>query len=248
MEGEIGLIVEATRQASRFLIRDFFELENLQTLSRNTLSYSQRSCMKILQVLQERLGKYFKTIIFDNKDLQNLNFTDTAILVETIDGFANLTRSLPFFSIMITILKIKNDQVIAEKSVMNFPALGEIYYVEKGRGAWLERYNTNLPGALRLRVSGVDNIENAIGTTNIDTSKIAKLVPNLRIYDSYTYSLAQLIAGKLDIAIIKPNEIANLGCKLFIEEAVGAFYENNKTIIASNIPLRDKIKHIIDSI
>ncbi len=248
MEGEIGLIVDASRQASRFLLRDYFELENLQGSSRKTLAYSQRSCMKILQVLQEKLSKYFKTIIFDSKELTNLSFTDTAILVETIDGFANLTRSLPFFSIMITVLKIKNDQVIAEKSVMNFPILGEIYYVEKGRGTWLERFNINFPGALRLRVSGIDNIEEAIATTNFNTLEIAKILPNLRLYDSYTYSIAQLVSGKLDVAIIRPSEISNLGCKLFIDEAVGAYHEQNQTIIASNIPLHDKIKHLVDKI
>ena len=28
MDGEVGLVVEATRQASKFLLRDYFELEN----------------------------------------------------------------------------------------------------------------------------------------------------------------------------------------------------------------------------
>ena len=117
MEGEVGIVVDATRQASKFLLRDYFELENLQssTKSASASSFGQKSCTKMLQILQERLAKYFHTIIFDSKEVESSKFVGKAALVEVLDGFTNLTRSLPFFGIMVTILTNKNGQIMLNR-------------------------------------------------------------------------------------------------------------------------------------
>jgi myo-inositol-1(or 4)-monophosphatase len=247
MDREIELVVEATRQASKFLMRDYFELEGLQASNRNSFTFSQKSCTKIMQLLQERLSKYFNTVILDNKEVHSASFAGKAVLIETIDGFSNLTRALPFFAIMVTIITRKNGQLIAEKSIMNFPVLGEVYYTEKGKGAWLERYNFNFPGVTRLRVSGIENIEDAItSTTSANLSKLPTSLSNIRIFDSYTYSLALLITGKIDIIIIEERNISTLGVQLFIEEAAGAFQIKDKIITGSNFKLNKNIQHLFN--
>ena len=248
MEGEVGLVVDATRQASKFLLRDYFELENLQssTKSASASSFGQKSCTKMLQILQERLGKYFHTIIFDSKEVSASRFVGKAALVEVLDGFTNLTRSLPFFGIMVTILTNKNGQIITEKSVINFPVLGEIYFTEKGKGVWLERNSFNFPGATRVRVSGTENIEEAIVSTSSNFLKdILDTFSNLRVFESYTYCLALLVSGKIDVIIVEPGEISLMGIELFIAEAGGVFHKHGHKIIASNFKLHEKIKHII---
>ena len=45
---------------------------------------------------------------------------------------------------------------------MNFPVLSEIYYVEKGKGAWVERHSSNVSGTSRLRVSGIADFQDAL--------------------------------------------------------------------------------------
>ncbi|GAB4162504.1 MAG: inositol monophosphatase [Rickettsiaceae bacterium] len=244
MEGEIGLIVDATRQASRFLLRDYFELETLQTSNRSSLNFSQKSCTRVSQVLQERLTKYFNTVIFDSQEVDKVNFTGKAVLVETIDGYFNLTRSLPFFAIMVTVVVRKDDKLIAEKSVMNFPALGEIYYVEKGKGAWLERHASNFPGATRLRVSGTEEVKDAIISTPLSLIELAKPFQGVRIFESCAYSLAQLIAGKIDIIIAEPSNLTASGVQLFTEEAAGACQTHGQRVVASNFKLTEKIKQL----
>ena len=47
MEAEVGLVVDATRQASKFLLRDYFELENLQS-STKSASVSTSLLSKII--------------------------------------------------------------------------------------------------------------------------------------------------------------------------------------------------------
>ena len=243
MDGEIGLLIEATRKASRYLQRDYFELESLQSSTKGTESFCQKSCSKALQTLNENLSKYFKTIIFDNGEVSKANFSDKALLVETLDGLGNLERAMPFFGIMITIISKKDGVIIAEKSVINFPALGEIFYTEKGKGVWLERHSSNLSGVLRSRVSGTSNLSNALISTSYDHIDYAtKISSNIRIFESYTYSLALLVSGKIDIMIATPRPVSELGVELFTKEAAGSYSVQNGLIVASNFKLHDAIK------
>lgn len=243
MEGDTGLIIEATRKASRYLQRDYFELESLQSSSKGTEPFCQKSCTKALQTLHENLSKYYKTIIFDNKEVATASFSGKALLVETLDGLGNLTRSLPFFAIMITVVSKKDDAVIAEKSIMNFPALGEIFYTEKGKGVWLERHSSNLAGVLRARVSGTSDINNALIATNYNHIDFARTISsNIRVFETYTYSLSLLISGKVDMMIAKACAVSELGVELFVTEAAGAYYKQDGLIIASNFKLYEEIK------
>ncbi|MDP4708646.1 MAG: hypothetical protein NWS20_01390 [Rickettsiaceae bacterium] len=246
MEGDTGLIIDATRKASRFLQRDFFELESLQASDKATEPFCQKSCSKALQTLHEALSKYYKTIIFDNNEVANTKFSGKALLIETLDGLGNLAKSLPFFGIMVTMIVQKGEDIIAEKSVINFPALGEIYYTEKGKGVWLERHSSNLAGALRARVSGTSNLENALIATNISQIDFARTIsPNIRVFESYTYALSLLISGKVDMMIVEPRDLSAQGVELFVSEAAGSYHTQNGLIMASNFKLHEKIKSLL---
>lgn len=246
MEGDTGLIIDATRKASRFLQRDFFELESLQASDKATEPFCQKSCSKALQTLHEALSKYYKTIIFDNSEVANTKFSGKALLIETLDGLGNLAKSIPFFGIMVTMITQKGDDIIAEKAVINFPALGEIYYTEKGKGVWLERHSSNLAGALRARVSGTSNLENALIATNSGQIDSARTIsPNIRVFESYTYALSLLISGKVDMMIIERRDLSIQGIELFVLEAAGSYHTQNGLIIASNFKLHKKIKSLL---
>lgn len=246
MESETSLIIDATRKASRFLQRDYFELESLQSSERSLESFCQKACGKALQILHENLSKYFRTIIFDNTEASRLNFTGKALLVETLDGFKNLERSLPFFAIMVTLISKNDDEIITEKAVMNFPALGEIYYAEKGKGTWLERHSSNMAGASRVRISGTIDLQKAVISCDLEHLSIAqKISTNFRFYESYTYALSLLISGKIDALLTAPRSLSNKAIELFINESAGSFYMKNDLLLASNFKLHEKIKAIL---
>tara|TARA_B110000503_G_scaffold91741_1_gene138455 strand:+ start:4237 stop:4977 length:741 start_codon:yes stop_codon:yes gene_type:complete len=246
MEGDTGLIIDATRKASRFLQRDFFELESLQSSDKATEPFCQKSCSKALQTLNESLSKYYKTIIFDNNEVANTNFSGKALLIETLDGLGNLAKSLPFFAIMVTMIVKKGDKISAEKSVINFPALGEIYYTEKGKGVWLERHSSNLAGALRARVSGTSDLGRAFIATTISQIDFSRTISsNIRVFESYTYALSLLISGKVDVMLVESRHISAQGIELFILEAAGCYYLQNGLIMASNFKLHEKIKALL---
>lgn len=242
MQGDTGLIIDAIRRASKALQRDFFELENLQSSEKGNSAFVQKSCSKALQTLHMALGKYYKTIIFNNDDVDSANFIGQAALIETLDGLGNFTRSLPYFASMVTIVSKNNDQLNAERVVINFPALGEIYYAEKGKGAWVERLASNVAGATRARVSGYSNTkEMVIASSNEFLDEARSISANVRVFDSYTYSLAQLLTGKIDAMIVNLRSISLPGIQLFMKEAGGAYKINNDCLIASNFKLHEKI-------
>lgn len=245
MQGDTGLVVDATRRASKLLQRDFFELENLQSSEKGNNTFIQKSCSKAFQTLHDALGKYYKTIIFNSDEVASAEFIGHAALVETLDGLGNFARSLPFFATMVTIVSKNEGVLVAERAVINFPALGEIYYAEKGKGAWVERLASNVTGAARARVSGCGNInEVVIASSNelLDSSKFFS--SNVRVFDSYAYSLAQVVRGKIDAMIIKPRDIALPGIQLFMKEAGGAYSIISDNLIASNFRLHEKIKQL----
>lgn len=245
MQGDTGLVIDATRRASKSLQRDFFELENLQLSEKGNAAFVQKACGKAFQTLHDALGKYYKTIIFNNDEVESANFTGHAAFVEILDGLGNFTRSLPYFATMVTIVTKYDGQLSAERAVINFPALGEIYYTEKGKGAWVERLASNVTGAIRARVSGYGNAnEMIIASSNDLIEKARSMSSNIRVFDSYIYSLAQVIRGKIDAMIINPRAISSPGIQLFMKEAGGAYGITGGNLIASNFKLHEKIKQL----
>ena len=62
MQNQLILINDALREASKFLHRDYFELENLQIRLKQKKFVDKAKYE--LQNLQKSLTKYYKTIIF----------------------------------------------------------------------------------------------------------------------------------------------------------------------------------------
>lgn len=246
MQSDTSLIIDITRKASRFLQRDYFELENLQSSDKGTVSFCQKSCDKVLHTLRDSLGKYYKTVIFENKEAVKENFTGKVALVEALDGLGNFQRALPFFAIMVTIISNKDGNIIAEKSVINFPALGEIYYTEKGKGAWLERHSSNFAGALRARVSGTSNVDCALISASSGKVDVArKISQNIRLFESCTYALVLLICGKIDVLITESCVMSSIAIQMFVEESGGSYQLQDDFLLASNFKLHAKIKQLL---
>ncbi|MCP5370006.1 MAG: hypothetical protein H6909_04905 [Rickettsiaceae bacterium] len=243
MEGDIALMTRAVRNASQFLLRDYYELEHLQNSTKSTINFCNKSCQKVLSKLQENLSKYFKHIIFDKDEVKGITITDKTILVEIMDGFENFSRAIPNFAIMVTLMCKKGGKIYADKSVINFPATGEMIRVEKGQGVILERYDSNV-GNLKLKMSQTSQLSDVIISVDKDCLSEVRSFDNFRFYNAPLFSIYQLVAGKIDLVITKVNHITFEGIKLFIEEAGGKILVRQDKLIASNLPLSQKTELI----
>jgi fructose-1,6-bisphosphatase/inositol monophosphatase family enzyme len=147
---------------------------------------------------------------------------------------------------MVTVISKKDNIMIAEKSIMNFPALGEIYFTEKGKGVWLERHSSNLAGVLRVRVSGIGELRNSLISTSYSNIDLARTISShIRVFESYSYDLALLVSGKIDMIIAEPRAVSALGTELFVMEAAGSYFLKDGLIIASNFKLHEEIKALL---
>jgi len=248
MQNQVVLINDALREASKFLHRDYFELENLQNSARSIKVFVDKAKTRVADNLQKSLTKYYKTIIFDptELDLSNLDLTGPIVLVDTLDGTYNFERAIPFFALVVTILTAKQGKISAEKVAINFPVLGEIYYAEQGKGSWFERYSFNFgTGTIRLRVSVNSKLEDSLISCSYQQLQLAqKISTNIRIFESYAYQIALLISGKSEIALL-PNKPITQGLDLLVREAGGLSYVKNNVFIASNYQIQEKLQKVL---
>ncbi len=250
MQNDNSLLIDAARDASKFLYRDYCELENLQVSSKNTKIFVEKAKERVKENLQKNLCKYYRNIIFDsleNTDVNNI--TDPIILVDALDGASNFERAIPFFAVVITILNKKHDKIFTEKMVMNFPALGYIYYANYGRGAWLEKVSSHFSGgAFRLRVSQNNKIDTSvISCNNSQISLAQKISPNIRMFESYAYQAALLVSGKLDCILFEGNTISAQGIALLIKESGGLSFLQDSMFVGSNYQLNKNITNLLKS-
>ncbi|WP_341763824.1 inositol monophosphatase family protein [Candidatus Tisiphia endosymbiont of Beris chalybata] len=241
MEIITNALIIASRKVVKFLRRDFFELEMLQRSNKGNYDFCQKSYVKIQGLLSTELQRYSKHIFFPNDKfiLNALDSEDMILMINPIDSFNNLERSLPFFALSITCLKKINKVFTAICTVINFPALDQIYYAEKGRGVKSENSNINLS---RLRVSSRSNISTSlIAVDNINTE--LKFFKDTMIFGSHCYSILMLIAGKVDAVYFSSLDYTlKPGFELLVLEAGGTIIDNDKTFIATNCELAKEFK------
>ena len=115
-----------------------------------------------------------------------------------MSGKENFKRSIPIFSSSISVFF--NDKVIA--SSIYDPLRNDLYFAEKGKGAFLNDH--------RIRVSNIKYLENSLislqatnSSLNIEELLLKNHIPlrNLRIFNSSTVSVSWLCNGKLDCFI-----------------------------------------------
>lgn len=243
MQPILNILINSARKASKFLQRDFLELEMLQSSTHSTDEFCSKSYQRTKKLLQQELHKYFQYLIFSGDQIMMDN-REAVLLINPLDSISNLANSIPFFCCTITYLKKTQRTMEPIHCLMNFPILGEIYYSEKGGGVWVEKGFTDTNKKVRLRISAQHNIDKAIMVGD-DIRYLGKMSKNIRYFGSSCYDLACFIAGKVDI-ICNFNLDPNLkyGFELMIKEAGGIIMNDSNNFIAANFNLAKKFKQL----
>lgn len=207
-------MLKVARKASRLLMRDYFELEGLQSSVRSTEHFSKRSEDKVREVLLEELTRYPNAQIVQNTKVEQNKAAYFAFT--TLDGATNLSRALPFFATTIIACEYKNDKLVPKACIINFPALGEIVYAEVGGGAFVEKIQAQTSqSAARLRVSKTQNFSSALIVSSVPTH-------NTRIFGCSLYGGYLVASGKIDALFSNEvDETTSLALELLVKEAGG---------------------------
>lgn len=247
MQPITNLLINSVHKAIKFLQRDFLELEMLQVSSTGNSEFCKKSYSKLKSLLQNELHKYTEFLFFpeDKFDINSIN-AELVFLINPIDSIDNLTRSLPFFSLSIVALKKVQKTLIPVSTIIYSLAFNEIYYAEKGRGAWVEKSSSNsINQNNRVRVSGNNNLKNALIAVD-SPNNIFLEKQNIRIFGSNCYAIALLACGKIDIVYLSSLDyILNYAFELMIKEAGGSVMIAQNKFIYSNSQLEKKIKDLV---
>lgn len=219
----VNFLLKATRKSARLLLRDFFELENLQHSKRPTTDFVARSKAKLEELLREELMRYpNSSIAYDASSLNPAK--DMHFIITPIDGEVNLGRAIPFFASVVIACEYKNGELLPIASAINFPALGEVIYAERGKGVFMERSVDNASQhSLRLRVSARDSIDGALVISDFDSFK------DRRMIGSDMYSSYLIASGKADIFMANSmNDCVRWAAELIVQEAGGRIYTDKE--------------------
>ena len=182
----LNLMIKACEKASKILIRDFGEIENLQVSKKGPRDFVTNCDKKVEKIIIEELMKYKKnySIISEEEGVITNNDKSNLWIIDPIDGTTNFLHGIPHFCISIA-LKSHNEIV---SGLIFDPIKNEIFYAEKNEGAY---YNNQ-----RIRVSKKKNVEDCLFGTNKNGIMCVDL--NSRISGSAALDLAYVGAGRLD--------------------------------------------------
>jgi len=225
----LNLMIKACEKASKVLIRDFGEIENLQVAKKGPKDFVTNADKKVEKIIIDELSKKKFSIISEEAGTIIKDNNNNFWIIDPIDGTTNFLHGIPHFCI--SIAHATNTEIIS--GVIFDPIKNEIFYGEKNFGAYLNNK--------RIRVSNKKDLDECLFGSNQEGTKNIKL--NIRVSGSAALDLAYAGCGRLDGFFQKNLNIWDIAAGLvIISEAGGKFnsinieqIKNHKIIGSSEI-------------
>ena len=225
-------MIKACEKASKIIIRDFGEVENLQVSKKGPKDFVTKTDKRVEKIIIEELMKSKKNYSFLSEEIGKIINKNKDILwiIDPIDGTTNFLHGIPHFAISIAL------QVEGEISIglIFDPIKNEIFYAEKNNGSF---FNNN-----RMRVSKKSNVDECLFATNNDGISSIHPKLNLRNTGCAALDLAYVGCGRFDGYFHNKINIWDIAAgKIIIEEAGGRVndltkFEINKINIRAGNP------------
>ena len=197
----LNLMIKAARRAGKTLVKDFREVENLQVSTKGPGDFVTRADREAERVIKEDLLGGRPTYGWLGEETGETEGADPTRrwIVDPLDGTTNFLHGMPHWAISIA-LEHKGEIVSA---VVFDAAKDEMFWAEKGSGAWMNDR--------RLRVSGRRALHEAVFATGVPfgakktlpatLADLARLMPacaGVRRWGAASLDLAYVAAGRYD--------------------------------------------------
>ena len=239
----LNLMMKACEKASKVIIRDFGEVENLQVSKKGPKDFVTKTDKRAEKIIIEELSKSKKNYSFiteENGKIFNKN-KDIFWIIDPIDGTTNFLHGIPHFAISIA-LQIEDEVVIG---LIFDPIKNEIFYAEKNSGSFLN--NT------RIKVSKKSQLDECLFATNNSGISTAYPTLNLRNSGCAALDLAYVGCGRFDGYFNESINIWDIAAgKIIVEEAGGKLNDvsdlkiNKIDIKAGNPYIYEKMVEILN--
>ena len=203
----LNIMIKASEKASKILIRDFGELENLQVSKKGPKDFVTNSDKKAEKIIIEELlksKKRFSIISEEKGEIKNEDLENTWI-IDPIDGTLNFLHGIPHFAISIA-HKCK-DEILS--GLIFDPIKNEMFYAEKNNGAF---YNNQ-----RIRVSNKKLIDECLFGSN------EKNINNISVRNlgSAALDMAYVGSGRFDGFFQKNLNLWDIAAGIIIVKEAG---------------------------
>jgi myo-inositol-1(or 4)-monophosphatase len=195
------VMINAARKAARGLARDFGELEGLTPTRKGAADFVSAADLRSEQIIFEELSKGRPKYGFVMEERGEIDGADNSNrwVVDPLDGTTNFLHGLPHFAISICLERDRHPYA----GVIFNPAANELFWAEKGEGAWLNDR--------RIRVSSRKLPEDCLFATGLpfkgrpgrerslqETDRVLAETAGVRRFGSAALDLCFVAAGRFD--------------------------------------------------
>lgn len=253
----LNIMIKAARKAGRSLVKDFREVENLQVSRKGAGDFVSRADIAAEKIIRDELMEARPNYGWLGEESEPVEGKDPTRrwIVDPLDGTTNFLNGLPHWAISIA-LEYKGDIVAG---VIFDAAKDEMFFAEKGAGAWMNE--------TRLRVSAKFRLAEGLFGTSIPASgrpylpetlqDLARILPQtagVRHHGASALDLAYVASGRFDgfwQRHLKPWDVA--AGMILVREAGGLISPvdvegdilQDGSIIASNEPIFDSFSKVV---
>ena len=253
----INVMVKACRKASKVLIRDFGEIENLQVSLKGPGDYVSASDKKVEKILIEELQKARPNYSILSEEIGEINNDESfRWIIDPIDGTSNFLHGIPHFAISIG---LEHDKEIICGIVYD-PIKDEMFTAEKGNGSYINNQ--------RMRVSSRSDLKDCIifsGGPRYDSENreltfeeykkfSLKVGIPIRKFGSGSLDMAYVAAGRCDGFWSRDLNYWDIAAGIILVREAGGYvtdfngenkYNQNKTLLAGNSKINREMIEIL---
>ena len=254
---QINLITRACLKASRSLIRDFGELENLQVSSKGPGDFVSSADKRTEKIIIEELQKAHPEygVITEETGIINKSNIKNRWIIDPIDGTMNFLNGIPQFAI--SIAYEENNEI--KCGVIFNPIMNEMFSAEKGNGAYLNNSRIRVSNKKKLKDSllvtggpkGASKIKDKIFSEYINVSDN---VASIRKFGSAALDMAYVACGRFEGYWQRELNYWDIAAGIIILKEAGGFvdfFDNDpslplkRNVLASNSNIHDEFKELI---
>ncbi len=253
----LNVMMKTARKVGRALLKDFSEVEQLQVSSKGPGDFVSRADKTAEKTIREALMDARPTYGFLGEEDGGIDGEDPTRrwIVDPLDGTTNFLHGLPHWAVSIA-LEHKGSIVAG---VIYDPVKDEMFYAEKGLGAFLNES--------RLRVSGRSKMIESIfatgvpfaakGTLPATLQDLARLMPEcagVRRFGAASLDLAYVAAGRYEGYWERELHVWDIAAGVLIVTEAGGFVApitagesvlEKGDLIAANSEIFDKFAKIV---
>ena len=255
---QTNIIYKACIKASKSLIRDFGEIENLQVSTKGpgdfVTSADKRTEKIIINELQKAHPNY--GIMTEESGFINKENTKNRWIIDPIDGTMNFLNGISHFAISIAY----EEENEIKCGVIFDPIKNEMFYAEKGNGAFLNNS--------RIRVSKKNKLKNSLLVTggpngsskkrNVIFEEFIKVSNNvnapIRQFGSAALDIANVACGRFDGYWQWELNYWDIAAGIIILKEAGGFVDvikydeslpRKRNIIATNSMIHEELSKLV---